>query len=468
MKKIILPFLFIFSSLLSSAQVWSGMGSGANYWVNALTVYNSNVIAGGRFTDIGNYIAQWNGTTWSDLGSGIKYAQNYGIETCINSLLAYNGNLLGGGSFDTAGITAASCIAQWNGTIWDSIGTGTPVFPYATSSGKGVNTIISFDSIVYACGYFDSIGHRLANNIAQWNGTKWLPLGSGTNGSVSAMAIYNNHLFIGGTFDSVGGKPAGIAEWNGSGWISICGPLYIYNTISLYCTIQAMAVYNGKLYVGGQFDSIGGIAANNIACWDGTTWSSLGKGVAFVNTIGFMGGVAALTVYNGNLIVGGGFDSAGGMPDNLIAKWDGSTWSKLGNGISPFINNAEQTVWVSALCVNNGSLFAGGSFDTAGGIYTPNIARWTEPVGIDEIQSNSDLVRVYPNPSSGIMSFELGIRNESTTICIYNVLGEKVQSLIVHNSSFIVDLRAQPAGIYLYRITSEKGEFIGSGKLVIQ
>jgi hypothetical protein len=31
-----------------------------------------------------------------------------------------------------------------------------------------------------------------------------------------------------------------------------------------------------------------------------------------------------------------------------------------------------------------------------------------------------------------------------------------------------IDLTNQPAGIYLYRITSEKGELVGSGKMVIE
>jgi len=42
--------------------------------VEALTVYNNTLIAGGTFTTAGdveaNYIAAWDGFTWSALGSG--------------------------------------------------------------------------------------------------------------------------------------------------------------------------------------------------------------------------------------------------------------------------------------------------------------------------------------------------------------------------------------------------------------
>jgi hypothetical protein len=46
--------------------------------VNALTIYNGELIAGGEFTLGGgipvNYIARWNGTSWSALGSGMDYS----------------------------------------------------------------------------------------------------------------------------------------------------------------------------------------------------------------------------------------------------------------------------------------------------------------------------------------------------------------------------------------------------------
>ena len=45
--------------------------------------------------------------------------------------------------------------------------------------------------------------------------------------------------------------------------------------------VHALAVFDDgsgpALYVGGLFETIGGVAANNIAKWDGATWSPLGK-----------------------------------------------------------------------------------------------------------------------------------------------------------------------------------------------
>ena len=86
----------------------------------ALTVYNNNLYAGGVFDSAGgnpaNYIAEWNGTSWSAVGAGTN---NY-----VNALTVYNGNLYAGGYFTTAGGTSANGIAEWNGTTWDSVGAG--------------------------------------------------------------------------------------------------------------------------------------------------------------------------------------------------------------------------------------------------------------------------------------------------------------------------------------------------------
>jgi len=37
--------------------------------------------------------------------------------------------------------------------------------------------------------------------------------------------------------------------------------------------VQTFTVYDGKLIVGGDFTTAGGIEANHIAAWDGSSWS---------------------------------------------------------------------------------------------------------------------------------------------------------------------------------------------------
>src|SRR2546427_8937039 len=108
-------------------------------------------------------------------------------------------------------------------------------------------------------------------------------------------------------------------------------------------TVNAVAVSVGNVYVGGNYTSIFGVKANNIARWDGTTWSALSSGVtAYYNT------VYALAVSGSDLYVGGGFTTAGGTPAKSIAKWDGTGWCASGNGL----NGTKVSVAVSGSIVD--------------------------------------------------------------------------------------------------------------------
>src|SRR5207247_1421219 len=103
------------------------------------------------------------------------------------------------------------------------------------------------------------------------------------------------------------------------------------------------------LIVGGSFSVAGKALANNIAAWDGTSWSALGTGVDKP--------VSPLAAYSGDLIVGGNFTTAGGVSASRIARWNGNAWSPLGKGIGGL-----SSYGVTALVVFNGELIAGGSF----------------------------------------------------------------------------------------------------------
>ena len=127
-------------------------------------------------------------------------------------------------------------------------------------------------------------------------------------------------------------------------------------------SVYALALDSfGNLYVGGTFTIAGGTSANNIAKWNGSTWSALGSGMDYpLNSIVFDS--------SDNLYAGGNFTTAGDTTANKIAKWNGSTWSALGLGM----NSDMYTLAFDKL----GNLYAGGSFTTAGGATANHIAKW--------------------------------------------------------------------------------------------
>ena len=79
-----------------------------------------DLYAGGYFTTAGgaaaNYVAKWNGSAWSALGSGMN---NY-----VYALAVSGSDLYAGGDFTTAGGSTANHIAKWNGSAWSALGQG--------------------------------------------------------------------------------------------------------------------------------------------------------------------------------------------------------------------------------------------------------------------------------------------------------------------------------------------------------
>ncbi len=103
---------------------WSEFGGGANGTVYALTVLpGGDVVAAGAFTTIGgvnaNRIARWNGSTWSPLGSGFTLE----VRALAQVPGAGGGvDLIAGGIFKTLLGSPADYIARWNGATWSALG----------------------------------------------------------------------------------------------------------------------------------------------------------------------------------------------------------------------------------------------------------------------------------------------------------------------------------------------------------
>ncbi|MFO0826590.1 MAG: hypothetical protein U0572_00430 [Phycisphaerales bacterium] len=388
-----------------NGNAWSSLGTGVGgifYQVRALTVFDDGggpaLYAGGTFTTAGavtaNRIAKWNGNSWSSLGTG---AAN-GVSSDVYALTTIDAGdgtapaLYAGGIFTTAGGVTANRIARWNGSSWSALGTGS-----AIGVSSDVNALAAFDGgvvgpVVYAGGIFTTAGGVTANRIARWNGSAWSAPGAdsakGLNGMVRALTVFDDGagggpaLYAGGFFTTAGGVTANrIAKWNGSSWSSLgAGAANGVNN-----EIYALTVFDDgsgsgpALYAGGFFTTAGGVAANRIAKWNGSSWSSLGTGSA--NGVNFT--VRALTVFdNGGgggpaLYVGGAFTTAGGVTANRIAKWNGSSWSPLGAGAANGVNNVVYALTSFDDGSGNGPrLYVGGEFTTAGGATANRIARW--------------------------------------------------------------------------------------------
>jgi hypothetical protein len=338
---------------------WSSLPS-PNEAVFALAVLrNGDLAAAGRFTTIGGvaagHVARWNGSAWSPLGPGLGFGTYFDPVLALAALP--DGGLVAGGEFDSSGGESVGYMARWNGSAWT---------PLASGADDYVNTLTVLpQGDVVAGGFFDAAGGVGADGIARWDGTSWSALGAGLNSKVYALTtLADGDLVAGGAFISAPGgqAPGGIARWNGTGWSGLSTGMLGGRG----CDVEALAVLpSGDLVAGGYFTSAGGVPANNIARWDGSAWAPLGTGMN--------GSVSALALLNsGDLVAGGAFTTAGGVTVNGIARWDGAQWQPLGSGV----DGAANIVFALAV-LPNGDLVAGGAFRTAGGVNVGfGIARW--------------------------------------------------------------------------------------------
>lgn len=133
--------------------------------------------------------------------------------------------------------------------------------------------------------------------------------------------------------------------------------------------VNALMHYQGKLIIGGEFVTAGSLTVNSICSWNDTSYAAIGSG--------FDGLVNTITEWDGKLVAGGNFvsDISGSKTFNLIAIWDGNSWEPLGGGftgVTPgFIPE------VMEVGVYNGDLIAVGRFKFADENTAVNsIARW--------------------------------------------------------------------------------------------
>ncbi|MBS0195498.1 MAG: immunoglobulin domain-containing protein [Planctomycetes bacterium] len=267
------------------------------------------------------------------------------------------GDVILGGCFGSAGGVAVNNIARYN-----------PVTRVWSAMGNGVPSCVYAltvlpDGDVIVGG--DNFRPSRYNPITG----AWSFLADGVNRSVRALAVLpGGNLVAGGGFSYVPpGQPSSaavnrIAVYDfGSGVWSRLGT-------GMNNRVDALAVLsNGDVIAGGVFGTAGGVPVNYIARYHGA-WSAIGSGVN--------AGVHALAVLpDGDVVVGGGFTTAGGVAASNIARCNPTTgaWSPLGAGTNGDV--------YSLAVLLGGDVIAGGGYSTAGGTAAASIARCNPATG---------------------------------------------------------------------------------------
>lgn len=195
----------------------------------------------------------------------------------------------------------------------------------------------------------------------------WVDFDGGISlgGSVATMQVETDELVVGGFFGDAGGMTANsIVRWGVAGW----EPFVVDRSIGVSgasLPVAAMTLLNGDLVIGGNFTLAGGDPINRIARWDDQlqSWLPFGSGMNF--------GVLALVVHDGQLVAGGDFGNADSVLVQRIARWTGLTWEAFQVGNVVGVDDR-----VNVMIVYDDDLIIGGQFSTAGGVSVNGIARW--------------------------------------------------------------------------------------------
>jgi len=446
-----------------------------------------------------------NAQSWYPMGN-IDALPSFNGRRVVQGITSFNNSLIIGGSFKKEGTTILNGVGKWGWNNWQSMGLGTWALQSVDSGANGGRGLITYHNTLYCGGgfsgaggsYIDEPSHH-ANNIARWVSNDWNPLSqpmSGFNNGVAASCVYKNNLYIGGPFgfsnDYTGAHyTLGLSKWNDTVFSNvgnftgpvddfvgsftifndklIAGGLYEqidgmpgFNNIATYNDtawsamgngfdwgVMALAIYNGELYAAGCFEASNDYTTplNKVAKWTGSTWVQVGEGLG-LSTDGYKDSVLALCVdsVNNKLYAGGTFTQTGlGVPARHLAEWNGTNWVEVGGGTDDF-------VW--ALFAKNGNLYVGGEFTHVGaGIAANLIACWgSNPNEINETVNNNETY-IFPNPSNGSFTIHSeGMKIKSITVT--NLLGEQIKTI---TNSETIDLTEQPKGIYFVEIQTEKG-----------
>ncbi|HVZ96155.1 MAG TPA: T9SS type A sorting domain-containing protein [Chitinophagaceae bacterium] len=328
MKKLTLLLTIVLINTTTNAQ-WSELGGtnslSANNSISAIcTDASGHVYAAGSFTQpLGyEYVAEFNGTTWNQLGAG--YTNSLTATATIESICVdKSGNVYAAGLFKNG--SGYYYVAQWNGTTWAELGGANAL----AANNEIFSLCTDTSGNVYAAGFFtNSSGNAYVAKWTRSNNT-WSELGG--NNSLAANAniacVYRdslNNIYTAGHFTDGSGNRY-VAKWDGTSWseVGTGGNALAANNDILAITTDG----GGNIYAAGGFTN--GDNYSYVAKWDGASWTELGG----TDALGARGEITSMSKdqYD-NIYVGGLFKNASNYW--YVASWNGTSWSELGGANS--------------------------------------------------------------------------------------------------------------------------------------
>jgi trimeric autotransporter adhesin len=341
---------------------------GANWSVFKIAVNNSKIYVGGNFTTIGG-IAGKNLVAIDTSGNVLSWNPN--MDNFVSEIAFQSSSMyLGGPFFSTGGVTrnrlaaidTAGALQAWNPDADNNV------------SELAVN-VVNDVATIYAGGGFTKIGGVTRNKLAAIDaaGTlqSWNP---NPDNAVSALAVSGSGtgaiLYVGGAFTTIAGQPRNrLAAFNSAGDLQAWNP-------DANSNVYGLTISGTTIYVGGAFTTIGGATRNRAAAISSSGTGAVQSWNPNVGTTGDF--VSRITIGGTNIYMGGQFNTVGGISRNYAAAVDA-------NGVlQAWDPNPGSNVYDIAIVASN--IYVVGLFTTIAGTSTKYFAILNGNGGL--VQSN--------------------------------------------------------------------------------
>jgi hypothetical protein len=332
---------------------------GADEAVSAFALHGRTLYVGGAFYNTGGRFRRFlaelsldsdSASTW-DMGIDLE-PDNFYFPPGVAELKISGNTLYVGGRFTEIGGQQRNGLAAIDLQTRAVTAWAPQVEPLSPVQPAQVDELQVRGTTLYACGLFRRFGGRDVSGNGSVGAvdtetglaTEWDPR---PNGDVSALAVADDAIYVGGGFTSIG------REWvwrHGLAAIDLTtGRATSWDPNPDEAYVLSLATRGNTVYVGGSFSLVGGQPRANLAAIDArdgtaTAWNPAPNG-----------GVVEL-VANGNTIYAGGrFTNIGGQPRRYLAAVDSAT-----GAATPWDPDPDD--FIEALAIDGNTVYAGGWF----------------------------------------------------------------------------------------------------------
>jgi hypothetical protein len=353
-------------------------------------------IVGGLFTAAGSFPVTNLAHIRADRTVDTNWTPN--PNRAVLSLAVSPSTLYVGGKFTTIGGQTRICLAALDIHSGQVLPTWTANL--TSIGGPSANALLLSGNTLYVAGYFSSIRsvtreHLAAVDATTSQVTPWYPngfTGSQAGSRIDAIALFEKTLYVGGTFTQIGNQVSNGVPRNYIAALDTTKNL-LQSVLpwdpNANGAIKSIAVSCDTVYVGGAFTQIGGSNRNHIAAIDMAT------GQAKSWNPNANDDVRTVLLSGRNVYAGGNFNQIGGLAREFLAALD--------------VDSGQSTLWnpradtgVAAMAIVQGTFFAGGALGP-GGEVRKNVAaldvRTGKPLNWRPQLSGSTLINNAPDES---------------------------------------------------------------------